>query len=133
MMFWALLLGAMPLDPLGDPLPLYLDETRVRRALARIPEALSNCSAKDDLTVQVRMRLAGNGTMAVDTLNGTDSETSACITTAIAATNAPDHDGMDVEVKTAIYLRAGVWMMSPSPEIVRRSQVPLLLLSLIHI
>ena len=31
MMFWMFLLGAMPLDPVGDLLPLYLDQARVRR------------------------------------------------------------------------------------------------------
>jgi len=127
MMFWTFLLGAMPLDPVGDPLPLYLDDAGVRRALESIPASLVDCASADDLTIKVQMRLEGTGTITVDAMTGADPETSACIKRSIGALNAPKHHGVDVEVKTSIYRRGGLWMISPSPEVVRRSEVPLLL------
>lgn len=127
MMLWTFLLGAMPLDPLGDPLPLYLDESRVRSVLATIPSKLTTCPTDGDLTVKTRLSLSGAGKMTVLDLTGAPPEAADCIKTSVATLSAPKHDGADVEVKTSIYRRSGVWMMSPSPEIVRRAQVPLLL------
>ena len=127
MMFWTLFLGAMPLDPVGDPLPLYLDESMVRRVLATIPSKLSDCTAEGELTALIHLSLAGAGTITVRELDGVAPATEECIKTSVSTLSAPEHDGADVEVKTSLYLRNGVWMMSPRPEIVRRAQVPLLL------
>ena len=126
MMFWTLILAAMPLDPVGKPLPLYLDEPAVRQVLAAVPGVLSDCPAPD-VTIQVTMRLTGRGEVVVDSVNGGDSQVSECMTTGLAKLDAPEHHGVDVEVRTSIYRRDGVWMISPSPEVVRRPQVPLLL------
>ena len=127
MMFWMFLLGAMPLDPVGDPLPLYLDQARVRRVLSSIPARLGGCSATADLTLEVRLRLRGEGSIGVDAVEGTEPAMADCIKSAISSMDAPSHDGTDVRVTTTIYRRDGVWMMSPSPRIDRRPLTPLLL------
>lgn len=127
MMFWMFLLGAMPLDPVGDPLPLYLDQARVRRVLGSIPNGLGGCSTAADLTLEVRLRLRGEGGIGVDTVEGAEPAMADCIKSAISSMDAPSHDGTDVRVTTTIYRRDGVWMMSPSPRIDRRPLSPLLL------
>ncbi len=127
MMLWTLLLGTMPLDPLGEPLPFYLDEAAVERVLVALPARLSDCPTEQDLTVQLTLSLAGNGTMSATKIGGTEETLHPCIHEAVSSVLSPQHDGVDVVVETAAYRRGGTWMMSPRLRILRRAQPPLLL------
>ena len=127
MMFWTLLLGTMPLDPLGDPLPFYLDEPAVVRVLGALPSRLDDCAAGEELTVQLTLTLAGEGGLSVTKISGAEENLQRCIGEAVSSAPSPAHDGVDVVVETTAYLRGASWLMSPSPRILRRVQPPLLL------
>ena len=75
--------------------------------LGSIPASLGGCSATADLTLEVRLRLRGSGSIGVDAVRE-QSPLADCIKSAISSMDAPSHDGTDVRVTTTIYRRDGV-------------------------
>ena len=128
-MIWGLLLGAVPLDPVGAPLPLYLDESAIRGELARLPDLLSTCDFSVDRTFRLTLAFAGDGTAKVTALDGAEEGLSVCIQAAIVEGLGRPHRGIDVVVKTVLYTRGGEWLVSPSPTLVPQPSSPPMLFS----
>lgn len=126
-MIWALLLGAVPLDPIGAPMPFYLSDADAGAVVKAVEEPLGVCEVSGDRTVGITVILQAEGGMTVRRIEGADAPLSACIGRAFAAAESPSHDGLDVCVDTTLYVRAGVVILSPRPTVHHRVLGPLML------
>jgi hypothetical protein len=122
-----LLLGAAPLDPIGAPLPLYLEEADVALALSELEPALQACGAQGERTESVQFSISAEGVVTGLKWEAPDGTDIACWSTAIGAHRFPEHSDEPVDVKTIIYVREGRTFVSPQPVMLPRPVGPLML------
>ena len=126
-MIWTLLLAAVPLDPVGAPLPLYVTLEDVVTHLRNAEPQLQACAAKEDETIALSMRFQPDGQVKVDPSKEAESEAQQCVRRAIEAQPGPVHHGSPLKVSSTVYFRAGMVVVSPSPTVDTRSIGPLML------
>ncbi len=126
-MFWLLLVAALPLDTLGDPLPRYVTRQVVRAELQRLLPALKACAVKEDRTEPVVFWLQGDGTVANIEWAKESSDAQQCWGLAMTKHDFQEHDDEPVRVSTALYVRKGVISLSPQVDVSQRDLGPLML------
>ena len=128
MMLW-MLIGALPLDSIGDPLPSYLTPAQANRAVAAMVPLLKPCGTDSDMTVQLELDFYGDGTIGVHRLEGVAASVVECWTTAMTSIVGPIHHDTPQRVSTSVYVRGGEVLASPSLTIAVRDVAPLLIFS----
>jgi hypothetical protein len=126
-MMWWLLMGAMPIDPVGDPLPRYLTTIDVIKQLKLAEPALQACGVREDRTQGVSLQIHGDGSIQSIVWQDSTLSVHECWTTALNAHRFHAHDGLPVHLSTTVYVRDGQLMLSPQPEVVPRNLGPLML------
>ena len=126
-MIWALLLGAVPLDTVGAPLPLYMTLDDVMAYLRRAEAQLVTCIPKTDETIALSMNFHPDGQVRMDPAAETLSNVEQCVRHAIEALPGPVHHDGPVKVSSTVYFRGGQTIMSPSPSMDVRYLGPLML------
>ena len=128
-MMLLLLLGALPLDSVGDPLPNYLSSVQANRAVDDMVPRLKSCGTESDMTVRVELDFYGDGTIGVHRLEGVAASVVECWTTAMTSITGPIHHDTPQRVSTSVYVRGGEVLASPSLTIAVRDVAPLLIFS----
>jgi hypothetical protein len=126
-MMWWLLMGAMPIDPVGDPLPRYLTAIDVVTQLQLAEPALQACGVREDRTEGVAFQVHGDGSIRTVVWQDGKPSIHDCWTTALKAHRFQPHDGLPIHLSTTVYVRDGQLMLSPQPEVVPRDLGPLML------
>jgi hypothetical protein len=126
-MMWWFLMGAMPIDPVGDPLPRYLTARDVVKQLKLAEPALQACGVTEDRTQAVALQIHGDGSIQSIVWQDSKLPVHECWTTALTAHRFAAHDGLPIRLSTTVYVREGQLMLSPQPEVVPRNLGPLML------
>ena len=126
-MMWILLMGVVPLDPVGDPLPRYLTPIRITDELAQLTEPLQRCSTSGDRTDGLSFRIDGDGRAQNITWSDPDPVVQRCWQLALEQYRFSHHDDEPVRVDTTVYVRAGKVTFSPQPTVQTRDLGPLML------
>jgi hypothetical protein len=127
MMFLLLLLGAAPFDPIGAPLPLYLEAADLALALSKLEPALKACGAQGERTESVQFSISPDGVASGLKWETPDGTGIGCWSIAIGAHRFPEHSDEPIDVKTIVYVREGRTFLSPQPVMVPRPAGPLML------
>ena len=128
-MMLVLLLGAVPLDPVGDPLPNYLNESQAHQAVDAMVPLLKSCGTESDVTVRLELDFSGDGRIDVHRLDGVSGPVAECWTAALASISGPVHHDTPQRVSTSIYVRGGDVLASPTLTVGTRDIAPLLIFS----
>ena len=126
-MIWLLLMGSLPLDSVGDPLPRYLVEARVFQALRTLEPVLGECATEEDATIPAELDFHGNGSVEVVELKSASAGVTECLKKAFESFSAPTHDDLVQKVWTTVYIRDGALFLSPDVSLHQRELSPLLL------
>ena len=126
-MMLLMLIGALPLDSIGDPLPNYLTPAQANRTVDAMVPLLKPCGTDADMTVQLELDFYGDGTIGVHRLNGATVSLAECWTQAITSVSAPIHHDTPQRVRTTVYVRGGDVLASPTLTIDARDTAPLLI------
>ena len=126
-MIWALLISAVPFDPMGDPLKRYLGIEDVSDALDSLAPKLKACAVGEDVTVSLTMAWSGDGSVESSKWEPQAYSTVQCWTEVLSAHQFPPHDDVAEHVRISIYVRDGALVLSPVPQIEPRPIGPLLL------
>jgi hypothetical protein len=121
------LLGALPMDLIGAPLPIYLEDVDVAAALQSLAPALDACAATADQTQPVQLTIAPNGRVAEHLWDSERTPDIDCWSTAIDAHVFPEHRDESIVLKTIVYVRSGRTFLSPQPVFFPREVGPLML------
>ena len=126
-MIWALLISAVPLDPVGDPLERYLVIEDVAETLNGLAPKLRACAVGEDVTVSLTMAWSGNGSLGSSDWEPEDYTSVPCWTETLSAHRFPVHDDAPEHIRVNLYVRDGALVLSPVPQIEQRPIGPLLL------
>ncbi len=126
-MLWLLLVAALPVDTVGEPLPRYVTRQGVRAELQRLLPALEACAVKEDHTEPVVFWLQGDGTATNIEWAKESSDAQQCWDLAMTNHDFQEHDDEPVRVSTALYVRNGVTSLSPQVDVSERDLGPLML------
>ncbi len=126
-MIWMMLLGALPIDPVGDPLPRYLTPNRIKRELEKLTEPLQGCIATGDLTEPLAFSIHGNGRAQQIVWGEGRDEVHQCWSVQLEQHRFSPHDDTPIRVETTLYVRNGVVTLSPQPTVHARTLGPLML------
>ena len=126
-MIWALLLSAVPFDPVGDPLERYLEADDVAVALDALAPKLKACAVGEDVTVSLTMAWSGDGSVGSLKWEPESYVAVPCWRDALSAHRFTRHDDAPERVRVSLYVRKGALVVSPVPEIEHRPIGPLLL------
>lgn len=126
-MIWALLISAVPVDPIGDPLERYLEIEDVSVALEGLAPKLKACAVGEDVTVSLTMTLSGDGLVGSWEWEPEAYSSVPCWTEVVSTHGFPPHDDTPERVRLSLYVRGGALVLSPVPEMAMRSLGPLLL------
>ena len=126
-MMWWMLLGALPIDPVGDPLPRYLTTLDVTEQLKLVEPALQACDIEGEHTQGVELQVHGDGTVQSIVWQESDVSAYVCWAAALEAHRFQPHDGEPIRVSTTVYVRNGELMLSPQPTVFPRRLGPLML------
>jgi hypothetical protein len=126
-MIWALLISAVPVDPIGDPLERYLEIEDVSVALEGLAPKLKACAVGEDVTVSLTMSLSGDGSVGLSEWEPEAYSSVPCWNGALSTHRFPSHDDTPERVRLSLYVRGGALVLSPVPELEPRPVGPLLL------
>ena len=127
-MIWLLLMAALPMDLVGDPLPRYLTQERVDATLRAVEPALESCTGTEDATAPLQLDFHGDGRIGVvGTEEDGPVDLVSCLQKVIESHSAPSHDGEAQRVSTTVYIRNGSLFFSPNATLHQRKMSPLLL------
>ncbi|MAY80207.1 MAG: hypothetical protein CL930_05400 [Deltaproteobacteria bacterium] len=122
-----LLLGALPMDLIGAPLPIYLEDADVAATLQKLTPELSACAATLEQTQSVHLKVGPEGKVQEQQWGSEPTPDIDCWTKAIEAHVFPAHRDETIELKTIVYVRDGRTFLSPQPEFFAREPGPLML------
>jgi len=126
-MIWLFFLAAIPLDPVGDPLPRYLTPVGVAKHLATAAPSLQECVSVGNYTERVSFKIYGDGAVRdVEWSNG-EMDVHKCWANAFVGLRFSRHDDLPIHLETTVYVREGSLTLSPQPEISERAVGPLML------
>jgi hypothetical protein len=126
-MIWWFLIAALPLDPVGDPLPRYSTPTDVAQQLRLVEPALHACGVTKEHTQGVSLKVHGDGSVHSIVWDKNAEPAPRCWTLALESHRFRAHDDVPIQVSTTVYVRDGQLMLSPQPEVVPRHLGPLML------
>ena len=126
-MIWMLLLGALPMDPIGDPLPRYLTPIQVTHELAQLVDSFQQCAPSDEHTDGLSFAIEGNGRVQNIMWSQPEHVTQRCWQIALEKHHFSNHDDEPVRVNTTVYVRAGIVTLSPQPTVHTRDLGPLMM------
>ena len=126
-MMWLLLLGAIPMDTIGDPLPRYLTELDIRKQLNDVLPMLQQCDVTGDQTEPVSFSITGDGSIKNIEWSNESSDAQQCWAKMMTAHGFHEHDDVSVRVSTTIYIRNNILTFSPQIGLSKRSLGPLML------
>lgn len=126
-MIWWMLMAAVPLDPVGDPLPRYLTLGSVEAVVASLQEPLSQCAASEAVTVRLGISVKPDGALVLIDAEPADHPAEPCWRQAIEGHVGPTHDDLPQRVDTTLYVRDGQTLLSPATTIQVRQMTPLML------
>ena len=122
-----LLLGTLPIDPVGDPLPRYLTTLGVTQQLSKATEPLQKCVAEGDHTEPFSFSIHGGGHVQdIAWKNGIHAARD-CWDRVLNNHRFSVHDDTPVRVETTMYVRGGIVTLSPQPSVHARQMGPLML------
>ncbi|MGB0640401.1 MAG: hypothetical protein ACPGTU_13750 [Myxococcota bacterium] len=125
-----LLLGALPMDLIGAPLPIYLEQVDVASALQDLNPSLNACGATIEQTQPLELSIGSNGKVQTRRWEGEGSPDIECWNAAIDAHVFPEHRDETIVLKTIVYVREERTFLSPQPVFYPREPGPLMLLVL---
>jgi hypothetical protein len=126
-MIWWLLIAALPIDSVGDPLPRYLTPADVLKQLRLAEPALQACGVTEEHTQGVSMQVHGDGSVQSIVWQENEQPVPPCWMAALEVHRFSPHDDMPIFLSTTVYVREGQLMLSPQPEVVPRHLGPLML------
>jgi hypothetical protein len=122
-----LLMGALPMDLIGAPLPIYLEDVELSAALQQLNPALNECGASVEQTHTVELSIGSNGKVKSRRWAADESPDFECWNTAIDAHVFPKHRDEAIVLKTIVYVRGERTFLSPQPVFFPREPGPLML------
>lgn len=129
-MMFLLLLGALPMDLIGAPLPIYLEEANVSATLQELAPQLDACAATSDQTHNVHLVIGADGKVHEHRWKSEPTPDTDCWSRAIEAFQFPAHRDEAIELQTIVYVRNGRTFLSPQPVFFPREPGPLMLFML---
>ena len=126
-MMWMLLLGALPVDPVGDPLPRYLTSVQVIQELGTLTQPFQGCVSEGGHTVALSFSIHGDGSVRTPVWGAAPSHIQTCWGTVLEKLRFPVHDDVPIRVQTTVYVRNGVVTLSPQPTVYARKLGPLMM------
>ena len=122
-----LLMGALPMDLIGAPLPIYLEDVELSAALQQLNPALDQCGATVEQTQTLELSIGSNGKVSSRRWEADESPDIECWNTAIDAHVFPEHRDETIVLKTIVYVRDERTFLSPQPVFFPREPGPLML------
>jgi len=126
-MIWWMLMAAVPLDPVGDPLPRYLTIGSVEAVVASLREPLGQCPSSEAVTVRLGISFQPDGSLLLIEADPADHSAESCWKEAIEGQIGPKHDDLPQRVDTTLYVRDGQTLLSPVTTVQVRQMTPLML------
>ena len=126
-MIWMLLLGALPMDPIGDPLPRYLTPGGIAEALLKLTEPLQGCVSEGDYTEPFAFSIHGDGRVDQIAWQAAEHAAQQCWGAALEKHRFSVHDDTPIRVETTLYVRDGIVTLSPQPTVHARELGPLMM------